>query len=377
MKIVFITNYYNHHQAPLAKAFHDILGDQYVFIETRPMREERIRMGWREHTKPAYVKQAYGNYDIQYFKKLIIEADVVIWGGCPFSLVCDRLKQAKLTFCYSERLFKHKEAFYKTLARKIKYFLRLAFFQKNHYLLCSSAFSARDYNSIGLFRGRAFKWGYFPELTVDADVEKTVACKKKNEILWCGRFLEWKHPIVALQLAKQLKENDIDFRMRFVGGGQQEEVMRLFVAKYQLEDFVVFEGYVASDEVRKYMLQAGIYLFTSDFREGWGAVLNEAMNSACAVVACSEIGSVPYLIEDGKNGLVYSHESSNALYCLTERLLKNHDEQKRLGLCAYNTVFSEWNARNAAEKFIKVSEKLIKGLDLDECFYKDGVASIG
>ena len=33
------------------------------------------------------------------------------------------------------------------------------------------------------------------------------------------------------------------------------------------------------------MEQADIYLFTSDRNEGWGAVANEAMNSACAMVA--------------------------------------------------------------------------------------------
>jgi hypothetical protein len=33
------------------------------------------------------------------------------------------------------------------------------------------------------------------------------------------------------------------------------------------------------EEVRVHMEQSNIYLFTSDFGEGWGAVLNEAMNS--------------------------------------------------------------------------------------------------
>ena len=32
------------------------------------------------------------------------------------------------------------------------------------------------------------------------------------------------------------------------------------------------------------MEKADIFLFTSDRREGWGAVANEAMNSACALV---------------------------------------------------------------------------------------------
>lgn len=49
-----------------------------------------------------------------------------------------------------------------------------------------------------------------------------------------------------------------------------------------------------ASEVRSYMEKADIYLFTSDFNEGWGAVLNESMNSGCAVVASHAIGSVPF-----------------------------------------------------------------------------------
>ena len=49
------------------------------------------------------------------------------------------------------------------------------------------------------------------------------------------------------------------------------------------------------------MEKSEIFLFTSDKGEGWGAVLNESMNSACAVVASHAIGSVPFLLKDGEN----------------------------------------------------------------------------
>ena len=48
------------------------------------------------------------------------------------------------------------------------------------------------------------------------------------------------------------------------------------------------------------MEKSHIHLFTSNHLEGWGAVVNEAMNSGCAVVANREAGAVPYLIEHGK-----------------------------------------------------------------------------
>lgn len=57
-----------------------------------------------------------------------------------------------------------------------------------------------------------------------------------------------------------------------------------------------------SRKVREHMEDADIFLFTSDYNGGRGAVLNESMNSGCMVAASHAIGSVPFLLEDGKRG---------------------------------------------------------------------------
>ena len=46
VKAVFISNYINHHQIPFSNALYEQLGDDYHFIQTEPMEEERIAMGW-------------------------------------------------------------------------------------------------------------------------------------------------------------------------------------------------------------------------------------------------------------------------------------------------------------------------------------------
>ena len=54
------------------------------------------------------------------------------------------------------------------------------------------------------------------------------------------------------------------------------------------------------------MEKSSIYLFTSNFDEGWGAVLNESMNSACAVISSHAAGATPFLISHNINGLLYT-----------------------------------------------------------------------
>ena len=81
-----------------------------------------------------------------------------------------------------------------------------------------------------------------------------------------------------------------------------------------LSNNVKILGSMSPEKVREYMEQSEIFLFTSDREEGWGAVLNEAMNSACAVVASDAAGSTNFLVVDGENGFLYKSGDIDDLY---------------------------------------------------------------
>ena len=83
--------------------------------------------------------------------------------------------------------------------------------------------------------------------------------------------------------------------MTFIGGGECEEELKKYTEQNRLEERVSFTGFLKPEEVRAYMDDADIYLFTSNFEEGWGAVINEAMNSGCAVIASHAVGAAPYI----------------------------------------------------------------------------------
>ncbi len=46
MTFTFVSNYINHHQIPLCDALYRELGRSFTFIQTMPMEEERVAMGW-------------------------------------------------------------------------------------------------------------------------------------------------------------------------------------------------------------------------------------------------------------------------------------------------------------------------------------------
>ena len=369
MEAVFLSNFYNHHQMPLSRSFYQMLGDHYLFVETTPMDAERRQMGYQEFEEP-FVCQ-FGDCPKACMDR-ISQADVVIFGSAPRKLIQERLRAGKLVFQYSERIYKRKPPFYEMPARAVKYYLEKGRY-RNMYLLCASAFTAADYTKTHTFPHRAYRWGYFPE-TKHYRLEELFAGKNRHKILWVGRFLDWKHPDDALLVAERLKKEGYAFQMEFAGTGEMEAQLKSMAEAMGLNDCVTFLGPIPSNRVRELMETAGIYLFTSDRNEGWGAVLNESMNSGCAVVASHAIGSVPYLMKHNENGLIYKSGDVDGIYQNVKYLLDNPGEQQRLGSAAYETITGLWNAEVAAQRLITLSEHLLAGEKYPD-LYKDGPCS--
>lgn len=356
MNVVFLSNYFNHHQKPLSDALAECC--QYTFVATSPITEERLKLGWGRQTEPDYVY--HYDREPQQVQELLKKAHAVIVGSAPEKLVQECIRRGQLVLRYSERPIKNGCEWKKYLPRLIRWHLRNPFW-KPIYLLCASGYTAGDYAKFGLFRGKAFRWGYFPETKRYDSVEALIANKKDATILWAGRFLDWKHPDDAVRLAQRLKAAQIPFQLNIIGRGDLEEKLLQMIDAAQLHVCVHLLGTMTPEEVRAHMEQSQIFLFTSDREEGWGAVLNEAMNSGCAVVASGAIGSVPFLMKDGENGCVYRSGDVENLYEKVKALLENTNEAKRLGVNAYGTIIHGWNGKMAAKRLLCLIEELLAG----------------
>jgi glycosyltransferase involved in cell wall biosynthesis len=140
-----------------------------------------------------------------------------------------------------------------------------------------------------------------------------------------------------------------------------EQQLRQMVKEQQLEQYVHLLGAMKPEQVRSHMERAGIFLFTSDKQEGWGAVLNESMNSACAVVASHAIGAVPYLIKNKENGIIYRSGHVAGMVETVKDLLDSPQEQAALGQKAYETITGLWNAEVAAQRVMELSAHILAG----------------
>lgn len=147
-------------------------------------------------------------------------------------------------------------------------------------------------------------------------MDELFARKRANarpSILWAGRLIGWKHPDASILVAEQLKAEGYEFDLNIIGNGDLDGFLKELICEKKLADCVHMLGAMKPQQVREHMERADFYLFTSDFNEGWGAVLNESMSSGCAVVASHATGSVPFMIQDGKNGLIYRNGDQSSL----------------------------------------------------------------
>ena len=379
MKVTFYSNFLTHHQLPFCLEMKKRLGDNFKFVSTVKIFQWRLDLGFEDLDKKYdFVIRAYESKDMyNKAKKLAIDSDVVIIGSTTDELIEERLRQDKLTFRYRARVFIFPDGFLKTIFNKEK--LKL-FYQrhikyrknKNLYLLCANAYGAKDFNLLGLYKNKIFKWGYFlktNEYDINELIEKKQS-KEKVQIIWVARYIKWKHPEVILKLAKNLKKQNYDFEIKMLGTGKLINKIKKKISKINLDNVIEVVGQVPSDKVKEYMEEADIFIGTSDKQEGWGAVVNESMNAGCAIVANVRTGSVPVLIKEGENGFTY--KTYDELERKTKKLIENRELRKKIGKNAYTFITEKWTSSIAANNILKLFDSILNG---EEFNINEGPAS--
>lgn len=369
MHIVFVSNFLNHHQLAFCNNLMKHC-DKFHFVAT----EDISNIGYQTATETDFVVHWFKESETNFAEQLILVADVVIFGNCPNKLIDLRMAENKLSFLFSERFFKKgiwrrfiPQTRKKVVDRIIKHK------HNNVYILCASAYLALDLSLLGFPFNKCFKWGYFPDFKKHEDLDKIISSKEHNSILWVARLIALKQPQAVISVAKKLKEDGHQFQLNVLGDGPLRAKLEKEIANNNLEKEVHLIGSVSPVDVRKYMEKAEIFFFTSNRKEGWGAVLNESMNSACAVVSNSIIGSTPFLINNGSNGLIYRNGQVDDLCKKIKYLLDNPQKRQEIQKNAYISIAEEWNVETATNRLINIIKDIIeKG---DSSRYEHGPCS--
>lgn len=363
MLLVFYCNYLNHHQVYLADAFYEVLGNNFYFVATLSRNEKELKGGEDYSMRPYCILAAEFNDAHKKALSLAQEADVCIFGACSQEYAVIRAKNSphKLSFECGERWLKRgllnilSPVFCQWWLHYMRYYRKANFFK-----LCSSAFSANDDRKLGCYDKRHFKWGYFTNVPMSYSTSHINSCDKEQivniidvaKIIWCGRFIDWKHPEIAIKCASMLKEAGYLFQLNMYGDGAMRKNMEIYVEKLHLEKYVNFYGSVSNEKIQHAMRKSDICILTSDRQEGWGAVANEAMANGCCLVCSDEVGSAPFLIKNYKNGLMFKCKSIKDLFDKVSYLIRNPYERKRMSEYGHKSMFTIWSPKVASERLL-------------------------
>ena len=123
--------------------------------------------------------------------------------------------------------------------------------------------------------------------------DKTVICS-------CGRFAPVKGFDMAVEAAKILKDNNIEFVWYFVGDGPERINLEKKISEYGLENNIVITG--MQKNPYPYMAGCDIYVQPS-YEESLGLTMLEAHRLGKPVITTATVGGCK-LVENGKNGLI-------------------------------------------------------------------------
>ncbi|MDA1476579.1 teichuronic acid biosynthesis protein TuaC [Bacillus changyiensis] len=188
-----------------------------------------------------------------------------------------------------------------------------------------------------------------PEISKDQLREKLNLPKGKRLITFVGRLVKEKG---VRELAEAVSQLDDQYVAVFIGDGPEKQVIHQKAGRKAL-----LLGQIANQQISEYLTVSDLFVLPS-YSEGMPTVVIEALALKVPVL-CTAVGGVPSLF--GKyQDLLIKPRSVTAL----KEAIFNYTEggiwRKEMTEDLYQTVCSQYNARQNAETLIKRYESVIR-----------------
>ena len=179
---------------------------------------------------------------------------------------------------------------------------------------------------------------------------------KTYDILFVGRLVREKGIDILLKTIKILKnEYSRNLKIVIVGEGELKENLNNLTAELGVNKEVKFLG--VRKDINELMASSKIFVLPSRW-EGFGMVIIEAMSNMLPVIAAN-VGDIPELIENGKDGISVPPENPKALARAINSLLENEELRKKLSKAAYKKVKKEFSIKNYSVHMLDLYRSLI------------------
>lgn len=164
----------------------------------------------------------------------------------------------------------------------------------------------------------------------------------KNKLLFLGVLIGRKGVADLIEAVHMLDENgQLDgWQLVIAGSGEEEAALRGLAEKYQLNDKIIFTGWIDGRRKRELMRDSQIFVLPS-YNEGLPMAILESMSYGMPVVA-TDVGDVRAAVADQVNGYVVEPGNISQLADRLARLMADP---------VLWTDYSEQSKKSVKEKF--------------------------
>lgn len=173
----------------------------------------------------------------------------------------------------------------------------------------------------------------------------------QHKLLFLGRLCRDKGIGELLRVIPDLTQKYPDVKL-YLGGVWEEPELKAEMAKCTAQ--VEWLGWIEGQEKERYLETCDIFVLPS-YYEGQPVSVLEAMAASCAVVA-TDTGGIPYMIEDGKTGILVKPRSADSLLQGLDRALADQELCQKLGKRARERVAQDFNLERAVSRLCQIYE---------------------
>ena len=198
--------------------------------------------------------------------------------------------------------------------------------------------------------------------------------------LFVGRMMWYKGIRIILDALKKLSDGGTDFRMVFVGAGNDKDEIVAYTRSLGLDGKVLFSPAIRDrNRIRAWYCRADLFLFPSTFDTN-GLVVREA--AACGLGSVLVAGSCAAEdVTDGESGFLIE-EDADSMAAKLRQILETPEVMGRVGEGAQREIYVSWEeaVSRAYERYFTVINNFRRGMYPERDKFSDeffrGVANV-
>lgn len=193
------------------------------------------------------------------------------------------------------------------------------------------------------FKKRAFRTELIPNILEIDEIEFIKRNQLKPNLLWVRSFRKLYNPMMAIEVLHLLTKEYPNAKLCMVGPVKDEsfELVSRLVDRYNLKENIEFTGVLSKEDWFKRAKEFDIFINTTNFDNMPVSIL-EAMGLGLIIVS-TNAGGMPYLIENGEDGILVDESSSEQMAAEIIRLMNL--ENIEMGIKAREKAMQfDWNS---------------------------------